>query len=89
MQHRWTCNCSIERSPNSASRAYRASQIWRWTARGAGGFDAMTNLPLTLRSALTDAVPFSTLTLEHEAHSADGTIKALFSTPTGGRSRRC
>ncbi len=62
---------------------YRASQIWRWTARGAGGFDAMTNLPLTLRSALTDAVPFSTLTLEHEAHSSDGTIKALFSTHDG------
>ncbi len=62
---------------------YRASQIWRWTARGAGGFDAMTNLPLTLRSALTDAVPFSTLTLEREAHSADGTIKALFSTHDG------
>jgi 23S rRNA (adenine2503-C2)-methyltransferase len=62
---------------------YRASQIWRWTARGAGDFDAMTNLPLTLRSALTDAVPFSTLTLEQEAHSSDGTIKALFSTDDG------
>ena len=62
---------------------YRAGQIWRWTARGAGGFDAMTNLPLTLRSALTDAVPFSTLTLEHEAHSSDGTVKALFWTHDG------
>jgi 23S rRNA (adenine2503-C2)-methyltransferase len=62
---------------------YRASQIWRWTARGAGGFDAMTNLPLALRSALADTVPFSTLTLEHEAHSSDGTVKALFSTHDG------
>ncbi len=65
---------------------YRASQIWSWTAHGAGGFDAMTNLPnlpLRLRSALTDAVPFSTLTLEHEAHSSDGTVKALFSTHDG------
>ncbi len=62
---------------------YRANQIWRWTARGAGGFDAMTNLPLALRSALTDTVPFSTLTLEHEAHSSDGTVKALFSTHDG------
>ena len=62
---------------------YRAGQIWRWVAHGAGGFDAMTNLPLALRSSLTDTVPFSTLALEHEAHSSDGTVKALFSTHDG------
>ena len=62
---------------------YRARQIWRWVAHGAGDFDAMTNLPLALRSALTDTVPFSTLALEREAHSSDGTVKALFSTHDG------
>jgi 23S rRNA (adenine2503-C2)-methyltransferase len=62
---------------------YRSGQIWRWTAHGADGFGAMTDLPLGLRSALTDAVPFSTLTLEHEAHSCDGTVKALFRTRDG------
>ena len=25
--------------------AYRAEQVWEWTARGAAGYDAMTNLP--------------------------------------------
>jgi 23S rRNA (adenine2503-C2)-methyltransferase len=62
---------------------YRARQVWRWTAQGAGGFDAMTDLPLALRSALADAVPFSSLTLQEEAHSRDGTVKALFSTHDG------
>ncbi len=59
---------------------YRAGQVWRWTARGAEGFDAMSDLPLTLRETLAEAVPFSTLTVEREAHAADGTVKALFLT---------
>jgi 23S rRNA (adenine2503-C2)-methyltransferase len=62
---------------------YRAAQIWRWTARGVAGFDAMTDLPLRLRSQLDEAVPFSTLTVEHEAHARDGTVKALFRTGDG------
>jgi 23S rRNA (adenine2503-C2)-methyltransferase len=63
--------------------AYRADQVWDWTARGAPGYDAMTNLPTALRGELAEAVPFSTLRLEHEAHSRDGTAKALFSTGDG------
>jgi 23S rRNA (adenine2503-C2)-methyltransferase len=63
--------------------AYRERQIWRWTAQGAAGFDAMTDVPLRLRCALTDRVPFSSLTVEHEAHAADGTIKTLFRTHDG------
>ena len=59
---------------------YRAGQVWRWTAQGAGSFAAMTNLPLRLRDALAEQVPFSTLTLQDEARSRDGTIKALFHT---------
>ena len=59
---------------------YRAGQVWRWAARGAGGFSEMSDLPLGLRSALGEVVPFSTLTVEQEAHAADGTIKALFRT---------
>jgi 23S rRNA (adenine2503-C2)-methyltransferase len=59
---------------------YRAAQVWRWAARGADGFSTMSELPLTLRASLADAVPFSTLTLEREAHATDGTIKALFRT---------
>jgi 23S rRNA (adenine2503-C2)-methyltransferase len=63
--------------------AYRARQVWRWTAQGVGGFSEMTDLPLDLRAALEDSVPFSSLTLEHEAHARDGTVKALFSTHDG------
>ena len=43
----------------------------------------MTNLPRELRSELTDRVPFSSLTLEHEAHARDGTVKALMRTHDG------
>jgi 23S rRNA (adenine2503-C2)-methyltransferase len=63
--------------------AYRNRQIWRWAAQGAAGFDAMTDLPLGLRAALQNAVPFSTLTPQDEAHARDGTIKTLFSTHDG------
>jgi 23S rRNA (adenine2503-C2)-methyltransferase len=63
--------------------AYRARQIWRWVADGAAGFDEMTDLPLALRQRLCEAVPFSSLTLEHEAHAADGTVKALLKTSDG------
>ncbi len=63
--------------------SYRGRQIWKWAAQGAAVFDSMTDLPLPLRAALSDSVPFSTLTVEHEARARDGTVKALFSTHDG------
>src|SRR5881227_3535801 len=63
--------------------AFRARQVWEWAARGAAGYDEMTNVPAPLRARLAETVPFSTLTLEHEAHSKDGTLKALFRTHDG------
>jgi 23S rRNA (adenine2503-C2)-methyltransferase len=63
--------------------SYRARQIWRWAAQGSDRFESMTDVPLALRGALAETVPFSTLTVEHEAHSRDGTIKALFRTTDG------
>jgi 23S rRNA (adenine2503-C2)-methyltransferase len=60
--------------------AYRARQVWRWTAQGAADFDAMTDLPLGLRAALAERVPFSSLALQDEAHARDGTVKALLGT---------
>ncbi len=59
---------------------YRANQIWEWTARGANGYEEMTNLPELLRLELDERVPFSTLELIDSAESRDGTIKALFHT---------
>src|SRR5690349_12043412 len=43
----------------------------------------MTNLPLALREELASAVPFSTLTVETERESRDGTVKTLFRTGDG------
>jgi 23S rRNA (adenine2503-C2)-methyltransferase len=60
--------------------AFRAQQVWEWTARGAGGYGEMTNIPGGLRSQLEERVPFSTLEVTNEAHSKDGTIKVLFRT---------
>jgi 23S rRNA (adenine2503-C2)-methyltransferase len=64
---------------------FRAKQVWEWTARGAAGYEAMTNVPAALRSELEDRVPFSTLDVTNEAHSRDGTIKALFTTRKDSR----
>src|SRR5258707_15185394 len=63
--------------------AYRASQVWAWVARGAASYEEMTNLPGTLRDRLAAAVPLSTLSLEAEAKSDDGTVKSLFHTADG------
>jgi 23S rRNA (adenine2503-C2)-methyltransferase len=62
---------------------YRTTQVWEWAARGAQSYDEMTNLPTALRRELDGTVPFSTLELEREAASSDGTVKALFSTADG------
>src|SRR3954449_868371 len=64
---------------------FRAKQVWEWTARGAEGYEAMTNVPAALRSELEQRVPFSTLDVTNEAHARDGTVKALFSTRRDGR----
>ena len=63
--------------------SFRARQVWEWAARGAPGYEEMTNLPRALRDALAEEVPFSTLGVEDEAHAADGTVKALFRTGDG------
>jgi 23S rRNA (adenine2503-C2)-methyltransferase len=60
--------------------AFRARQVWAWAARGARGYDEMTDLPAVLRRRLDAEVPFSSLRLDREAHAADGTVKALFHT---------
>jgi 23S rRNA (adenine2503-C2)-methyltransferase len=62
---------------------FRARQVWGWAARGAQGYEQMTNVPGSLRKALAEEVPFSSLTLAEEARSSEGTIKALFSAADG------
>src|SRR5215207_6145628 len=72
-----------ERLDAAGEPRFRGRQVWAWTARGATGYDEMTDLPAALRERLADEVPFTSLTLEHEAHARDGTIKALFRTHDG------
>ncbi|HWC09190.1 MAG TPA: 23S rRNA (adenine(2503)-C(2))-methyltransferase RlmN [Solirubrobacterales bacterium] len=63
--------------------SYRAGQVWEWVARGAASYEEMTNLPGALRERLEQAVPLSTLGVEAEARSDDGTVKTLFHTADG------
>jgi 23S rRNA (adenine2503-C2)-methyltransferase len=63
--------------------AFRSRQVWEWTAGGARSYGEMTNLPLALRSALADEVPFSALQPVEEALARDRTEKVLFRTHDG------
>jgi len=62
---------------------FRARQVWIWAARGARGYEQMTDLPASLREALARKLPFSSLTLQDEARARDGTVKAVFATADG------
>ncbi len=62
---------------------FRARQVWAWAARGARGYEEMTDLPTALRELLARELPFSSLTLREEARASDGTVKALFATGDG------
>jgi len=63
--------------------AYRTRQVWEWAARGASSYGEMTNVSTRTRAVLEEHVPFSTLELDDEARSRDGTVKALFRTHDG------
>jgi 23S rRNA (adenine2503-C2)-methyltransferase len=63
--------------------AFRARQVWAWAARGARGYEEMTDLPAALREQLAARVPFSCLEPRREAVSRDGTVKVLFATADG------
>jgi 23S rRNA (adenine2503-C2)-methyltransferase len=63
--------------------AFRARQVWEWAAKGAAGYEQMTNLPAPLREWLGENVPFSSLELREQRHASDGTVKALLTTADG------
>ncbi|HET7296159.1 MAG TPA: radical SAM protein, partial [Gemmatimonadales bacterium] len=64
-------------------RRFRSRQVWGWLARGAAGYEEMTDLPAALRASLASEVPFSSLQLRAQARARDGTVKALFATAEG------
>src|SRR3954451_15347855 len=63
---------------------FRSKQVWAWTARGASGYDEMTDLPAGLRSKLAGEGAFSTPTVGRGAHARDGPSKPVFRTRDGG-----
>src|SRR5258705_7496710 len=64
----------------SGEPQYRADQIWEGAARGAAGYDQLTNLPGSLRGLLEREVPFSTLELVQESKATAGSRKVLLRT---------
>jgi 23S rRNA (adenine2503-C2)-methyltransferase len=69
--------------------AYRARQVWEWTARGATGYDAMTNLPRPLREELGAAVPFSTVSVDTESTPDGHPVEAVLMRYRDGRRSLC
>jgi 23S rRNA (adenine2503-C2)-methyltransferase len=67
----------------SGEPAYRARQVWEWTAKGAPSYAAMTSLPAQLRDTLGEKVPFSSLDVVAETLAKDKTLKVLFRTADG------
>lgn len=58
---------------------YRAKQIYDWLWKhGARSFDAMTNLPASLREQLQQEFFLPGLTLDNQQKSSDGTIKSRY-----------
>jgi 23S rRNA (adenine2503-C2)-methyltransferase len=62
---------------------FRARQVWAWAARGASGYEQMTDLPSDLRESLERELPFSSLAVREQLRAGDGTVKALFATADG------
>jgi 23S rRNA (adenine2503-C2)-methyltransferase len=54
-----TVNLELLDAALAGQPTYRARQVWEWTARGAGSYAEMTNLPAGLRAVLEERVPFS------------------------------
>jgi 23S rRNA (adenine2503-C2)-methyltransferase len=68
-----------------AAPRYHARQIQRWIyARRARAYDAMTDLPATLRARLADH-PITWPEPVEVQRSADGAVKYLLKAPRGGR----
>ena len=64
--------------------AFRERQILHAARREfAASWDDVTTLPKALRAELAEEVPFSTVTVEHEERSKDGSIKLRLATADG------
>lgn len=65
-------------------KKFRARQVYEWLwLKGAGSFEAMSNLSKELRQRLGEQFTLPSLTIDTTQHSADGTIKSRFRTHDG------
>jgi 23S rRNA (adenine2503-C2)-methyltransferase len=63
---------------------YRADQVWKWLhARGATGWDDMSDVPKGLRARLAETVALETLAVEKVQRSVDGSCKLRLRTRDG------
>ena len=64
--------------------AFRAKQLFSWLHKGAASYDEMTNLPLSLRTALAEKYPLYTpQVLRKQQSQKDGTVKYLWQLEDG------
>ena len=60
--------------------SYRAEQLFKWLQSGVHSFDEMTNIPMSLRCALSKNSYIATVDIKNKFVSAiDGTVKYLYS----------
>ncbi len=62
---------------------FRARQIKRWMLSGASSFSDMSNIPESLRSALSERFEWKSLSVARLQRSVDGTRKYLLELPDG------
>lgn len=66
--------------------SFRGTQLFNWLyGKGVTDFDAMTNLPESLREKLHQSARAPLIRLRTRKKSRDGTIKCLFELPSGRR----
>ena len=76
-------NLELLRRRSPREPAYRARQVWEWTARGAASYGEMTNLPAGLALAARGARAVLVAEPAAETLAKDRTVKALFRTADG------
>src|SRR5689334_2322366 len=65
-------------------KKFRAKQVYEWLwQKGAGSFEAMSNLSKDLRSTLAGRFTLPALSVDATQYSADGTVKTRFKTHDG------
>ena len=64
--------------------AFRAKQVYSWLHKGVRSYDEMTNLPKSLRDALTQQYPlYAPVAVRKQESQRDGTIKYLWQLQDG------